>query len=560
MLGARWADDYFWVMRSAFIINSACRQFFSQEVGFHSQYLRYASSQKLPDLSIPVSEIRFEGNIPTDKIHRSFVLASGPGGQFVNKTPTKCWIRFNVKEADWIPKRLKEHFMKKYGNQINDAGEWSTYSMTTRAQDQNLENCLNTLPKKTSEYLKKELRRLMNVGSYIKSAFKKNDRPNGFRSRISKNGKRKIERKGQWKYFAKAKAVNNASNDLFLLCGRTGIWIHFALDGTNRRFLSYVERCYGVRDCIWLCQTEVLGALINGVFLLALCFTIFIESITRLFEPEPIKEPRNVLIVGVIGFIINLIGMIMFHAHSHGHTHRVVENMQARDTIEQGEGRHLIGSHQDRAMCTLWLKILVGGDQLNMRGVFLHVVSDAIGSVIVIATALVSWLVPDYEWLKLYMDPVLSIILVLLMICTTFPLVRETALILLQTTPKYVSIDGIVAIHEFHVWRLVGERIIATIHIRFRSLKHYLLAAEQIRSIFHDNHIHSATIQPEFSEMEPSSGSVTECNFACLPTNCPLSESGVTCCAKTAVQKKSGPTTVVLDETVSTGQEGGNND
>ncbi|KAI1732055.1 cation efflux family domain-containing protein [Ditylenchus destructor] len=305
-------------------------------------------------------------------------------------------------------------------------------------------------------------------------------------------------------------------------------------------------------------RAEVLGALINGVFLLALCFTIFIESITRLFEPEPIKEPRNVLIVGVIGFIINLIGISMFHAHSHGHTHRVVENIQSRDTIEQGEGRHLIGSHQDRAMVMADLdaaedslvtqkKKPVGGDQLNMRGVFLHVVSDAIGSVIVIATALVSWLVPDYEWLKLYMDPVLSIILVLLMICTTFPLVRETALILLQTTPKFIkiekvqeellNIDGIVAIHEFHVWRLVGERIIATIHIRFRSLKHYLLAAEQIRSIFHDNHIHSATIQPEFSEMEPSSGSVTECNFACLPTNCPLSESGVTCCAKTAVQK-----------------------
>lgn len=46
-------------------------------------------------------------------------------------------------------------------------------------------------------------------------------------------------------------------------------------------------------------------------------------------------------------------------------------------------------------------------DQLNMHGVFLHVLSDAIGSVIVIATALVSWLVPGLLWLKLYMDPFL---------------------------------------------------------------------------------------------------------------------------------------------------------
>lgn len=57
----------------------------------------------------------------------------------------------------------------------------------------------------------------------------------------------------------------------------------------------------------------MLGALINGVFLLALCFTIFIESINRFLEPQVIKEPQNVLVVGVIGLIINLIGMFMFH-------------------------------------------------------------------------------------------------------------------------------------------------------------------------------------------------------------------------------------------------------
>lgn len=43
--------------------------------------------------------------------------------------------------------------------------------------------------------------------------------------------------------------------------------------------------------------------------------------------------------------------------------------------------------------------------QLNMQGVFLHVLSDAIGSVIVIVTALVCWLIPGQEALKLYLDP-----------------------------------------------------------------------------------------------------------------------------------------------------------
>jgi cation diffusion facilitator family transporter len=294
-------------------------------------------------------------------------------------------------------------------------------------------------------------------------------------------------------------------------------------------------------------RAEVLGALVNGVFLLALCFTIFIESVTRIVEPEMIKEPRTVLIVGVIGLIINLIGMCMFHGHAHGHAHG-----HEPPTNIEGEASHLIASHQDRAMVLAEMDspddIVVPtapkkqksghSGQLNMRGVFLHVLSDAIGSVIVIATATVSWLVPGYDHLKLYMDPTLSLVMVLLMCCTTFPLVRETALILLQTTPKYVEveaiktkllkIDGVEAVHDFHVWRLVGERIIATVHIRFRSLRAYLEAAENIRTLFHENSIHSATIQPEFEEMGTAGG----CTFTCLPRNCNLTD--VKCCKESS--------------------------
>uniref|UniRef100_A0A915DRH1 Zinc transporter 1 n=1 Tax=Ditylenchus dipsaci TaxID=166011 RepID=A0A915DRH1_9BILA len=226
--------------------------------------------------------------------------------------------------------------------------------------------------------------------------------------------------------------------------------------------------------------------------------------------------------------------MLMFHSHSHSHISSRGSDIHSghKDTIEELESKHLIGSHQDRAMAMAELdaaedSLMTGdsqrkrpaghADQLNMRGVFLHIVSDAIGSVIVIATALVSWLVPGQEELKLYMDPALSIILVF----------QEDSSNMLQTTPKFIDIekikedlcnmDGIVAVHEFHVWRWVGERIIATVHIRFLSLKHYLLAAERIRALFHDNHIHSATVQPEFSDLESSSGSENDCNYACLP-------------------------------------------
>lgn len=87
--------------------------------------------------------------------------------------------------------------------------------------------------------------------------------------------------------------------------------------------------------------------MVNGVFLLALCFTIFIESITRIVEPEKIKEPKTVLIVGVIGLVINIIGMFLFHGHAHGHPHGGIDNTTSP---MDGEASHLINSHNDRAL------------------------------------------------------------------------------------------------------------------------------------------------------------------------------------------------------------------
>lgn len=60
-------------------------------------------------------------------------------------------------------------------------------------------------------------------------------------------------------------------------------------------------------------RAEVLGALINAVFLLALCFSILIESLKRFVDPERLHNPILVFWVGVIGLIVNIIGLFLFH-------------------------------------------------------------------------------------------------------------------------------------------------------------------------------------------------------------------------------------------------------
>lgn len=111
------------------------------------------------------------------------------------------------------------------------------------------------------------------------------------------------------------------------------------------------------------------------------------------------------------------------------------------------------------------------------------------------------------------MDPALSVLLVILILNSVWPLLRESALILLQTVPTHIQVDaiqrrllekvdGVLAVHEFHVWQLAGDRIIASAHIRCRNLSEYMKIAEKVKEFFHNEGIHSTTIQPEFVEIE----------------------------------------------------------
>ena len=70
-------------------------------------------------------------------------------------------------------------------------------------------------------------------------------------------------------------------------------------------------------------RAEVLGALVNAVFLVALCFSIFVEALKRIIIPEAIEQPKLVLLTGAIGLFVNLIGLFLFHQTGHGHSHGV---------------------------------------------------------------------------------------------------------------------------------------------------------------------------------------------------------------------------------------------
>ncbi|XP_072015707.1 proton-coupled zinc antiporter SLC30A1-like isoform X2 [Amphiura filiformis] len=350
-------------------------------------------------------------------------------------------------------------------------------------------------------------------------------------------------------------------------------------------------------------RAEVLGALVNAVFLMALCFTIVVESVQRFIEIEEIDKPMLVLIVGGVGLLINGIGLCLLSTHglghghshggssSHGHSHgankkKTADNhpKMSQDSTSAGDFNYAKVPQGDQevsyqqpngfsyaqiedtttptpnqnqnsesvytsAQATTATEVEESGvqlaidvppsdvkersgsvedasGQLNMRGVFLHVLGDFLGSVVVIISALFIWLAPDaWDW-KYYMDPAMSLIIVLIITTTTIPLFKQSSMILMNSIPTDVDIEdiedrlkqmvrGIENIHDFHVWQLSGNKIIATAHIRFCNIHDYMQGAKEIKDFLHDEGIHSTTIQPEFSEDMATKEIGTNCMLMC---------------------------------------------
>ncbi|KAI6153524.1 cation efflux protein [Pisolithus tinctorius] len=336
-------------------------------------------------------------------------------------------------------------------------------------------------------------------------------------------------------------------------------------------------------------RAEILAALINGVFLLALCFSIAMEALERFVSTPEISNPRLVVIVGSFGLASNLVGLFLFHEHSHTHNHNIpskpssVHRMPADETSHTREipirkrsdsyssmyghpaatRASLVQTAQDMASSTgvtssgrpfspdlseetpLLDEIheteyrntptpsgLSGSHthagSMNMHALILHVLGDALGNVGVIATGLVIWLT---EWpYKYYFDPTISLVITVIIFSSALPLVRSASFILLQGVPPTISLDavrqsilnveGVLSVHELHVWQLSESKIIASVHVMASHNHDFMPVAAEIRKALHHHGIHSSTIQPEYhprtTHMIPEDHLKMSANSSCL--------------------------------------------
>src|SRR5262249_37500353 len=158
-------------------------------------------------------------------------------------------------------------------------------------------------------------------------------------------------------------------------------------------------------------RLEILAALFNGLSLWLIVGIIFHAAYNRIASPPEIKS-TGMLIVASVGLLVNITAAgILFTAH---HTN------------------------------------------LNVRGAFMHVVSDALGSLGAIAGALTIMATGWYA-----ADPLVSIFIGVLILYTSSSLIKESMSILMQSVPKEIDLDevqsamervrGVIKVHDFHV-------------------------------------------------------------------------------------------------------------
>lgn len=208
---------------------------------------------------------------------------------------------------------------------------------------------------------------------------------------------------------------------------------------------------------------EIIGAFLNGILLLIICGYILFEAIRRITIEQIDIDPAGVIILGIAGIIINGTSALILYP----------------------------GAKKN----------------LNLRGAFLHLLSDVLGSAGALTSGIIIYMTGWYP-----ADTLVSLFIVLLILRNAIPLIKESIRILLEGSPESIDIDQIAEdlknlsyvaeIHDLHVWLLNQNQYLLSCHLclkpEHQNLEFWekcLCEAEDILSIRYG--INHTTLQVE---------------------------------------------------------------
>jgi cobalt-zinc-cadmium efflux system protein len=209
------------------------------------------------------------------------------------------------------------------------------------------------------------------------------------------------------------------------------------------------------RHSYGLGRAEVVAALVNAAAMLVIVLALGYEALIRFREPVPVS--------GGVAALIAAAGLAL----------------------------------------NLWVMRGLHGHDMNTRAARLHVIGDALGSIAALASGVI---IAFTGWTRV--DPIASFLICLLIAASSVRLLRESVHALMEGVPHGLSvetigsematIDGVLSIHDLHVWTLSGSRTALSAHVVVRNMGHWERLRAELQERLHQRFgIDHVTLQPE---------------------------------------------------------------
>ncbi|RPI44445.1 MAG: cation transporter [Betaproteobacteria bacterium] len=211
------------------------------------------------------------------------------------------------------------------------------------------------------------------------------------------------------------------------------------------------------RHSYGLGRAEIVAALVNAMFMLAVIVTITVVAVQRLRDPQPVAG-ETVTVVALLGLVVNLV--------------------------------------------VAW-RLARGEQTMNTRGALLHVIGDLLGSIAALLSGVVIWFT---GWMPI--DPLLSLGICVLILASSLRLLREALHALMEGVPLHLSLDeigaamagvaGVRSVHDLHIWTLSSNRIALSAHLVIDDLARWDGILHEVAHMLDERFdIEHVTLQPE---------------------------------------------------------------
>ena len=219
-------------------------------------------------------------------------------------------------------------------------------------------------------------------------------------------------------------------------------------------------------------RAEIIGALVSVTLIWGLTLWLLYEATVRIINPVQV-DSIIMIIIAVIGFLFNVIMGIVLSWNGIGHVH--IMHNHKHDEEHEHEHDDDDDEHEHKK-----------NKNVNLRAALIHVIGDALQNIGILIAGIIIYFFPSYN----IMDPLCTYIFSIIVGFTTISILKDCISVLMEGVPMETdlnsiekdlkSIDGVIDIHDLHVWCLSIGKISMSCHLSCKNPQKTLVIAHKL--------------------------------------------------------------------------------